>query len=101
MVLVIAPLLNGASRVDGPWSVMREDQVPGDPVGADWRAEAGSMTVPPARAGEHEGNMADTLAATIHGHPVGGGPGHPADETKRDLLELIAGAGDAIFAGGI
>jgi len=55
--------------------------------------------------------MADTSAATAHGHPAGGtlghpapghpAPGHPADGTKRDLLELLAGAGAAIFAGGI
>ncbi len=37
--------------------------------------------------------MAVSSAATAHGHP--------ADETKRDLLELIAGAGAAILAGGI
>jgi ubiquinol-cytochrome c reductase iron-sulfur subunit len=36
--------------------------------------------------------MADTLAATAHGHP--------ADGTKRDLLGLIAGAGAAMLAGG-
>ena len=51
------------------------------------------MTIPVALAGEYEGNMADTSAATAHGHP--------ADGTKRDLLELIAGAGAAILAGGI
>ena len=37
--------------------------------------------------------MADTLAAAAHGHP--------ADGTKRDLLQLIAGAGAAMLAGGI
>jgi ubiquinol-cytochrome c reductase iron-sulfur subunit len=45
--------------------------------------------------------MADSSATTVHGHPPGGSPGRPADGTKRDLLELIAGAGAAIFAGGI
>ena len=68
---------------------------------AGWRAEAGSMTVPVAPTGEYEGNMAESSAATAHGHPAGGSNGHPADGTKRDLLELIAGAGAAIFAGGI
>jgi ubiquinol-cytochrome c reductase iron-sulfur subunit len=52
------------------------------------------MTVPVAQTGEHEGNMAEQSAATT-------AHGHPADGTKRDLLELIAGAGAAIFAGGI
>jgi len=42
--------------------------------------------------------MADTSAATAHGHPPGS---HPPDGTKRDLLELIAGAGAAMLAGGI
>ncbi len=51
------------------------------------------MTNPAATAGEHEGNMADSSASTAHGHP--------ADGTKRDLLELIAGAGAAMFAGSI
>jgi ubiquinol-cytochrome c reductase iron-sulfur subunit len=37
--------------------------------------------------------MAASSASTTHGQP--------ADGTKRDLLELIAGAGAAIFAGGI
>ena len=59
------------------------------------------MTVPVAPTGEYEGNMAESSAATAHGHPAGGSNGHPADGTKRDLLELIAGAGAAIFAGGI
>jgi ubiquinol-cytochrome c reductase iron-sulfur subunit len=51
------------------------------------------MTVPVAPTGEHEGNMADSSASTAHGHP--------ADGTKRDLLELVAGAGAAMLAGGI
>jgi ubiquinol-cytochrome c reductase iron-sulfur subunit len=55
--------------------------------------QRGSMTVPVALAGEYEGNMALSSAATAHGHPT--------DGTKRDLLELIAGAGAAILAGGI
>jgi len=37
--------------------------------------------------------MADTSASIAHGQP--------ADGTKRDLLELIAGAGAAMLAGGI
>ena len=37
--------------------------------------------------------MAESSAATAHGHP--------ADGTKRDLLELIAGAGAAMLVGGI
>jgi ubiquinol-cytochrome c reductase iron-sulfur subunit len=37
--------------------------------------------------------MAASSAAIAHGHP--------ADGTKRDLLELIAGAGAAILAGGV
>ena len=41
----------------------------------------GSMTVPVGPTGEYEGNMADSSAATAHGHP--------ADGSKRDLLELI------------
>jgi len=45
--------------------------------------------------------MAESSAATAHGHPAGGSHGHPTDGTKRDLLELIAGAGAAVFAGGI
>jgi len=49
--------------------------------------------VPVAPAGKLEGNMADTSASTAHGHP--------ADGTKRDLLELIAGAGAAMLAGGV
>jgi ubiquinol-cytochrome c reductase iron-sulfur subunit len=69
---------------------MREDQAPGRNEVAGRR---GSMTVPVALAGEYEGNMADTSAATAHGHP--------ADGTKRDLLELIAGAGAAILSAGI
>jgi ubiquinol-cytochrome c reductase iron-sulfur subunit len=44
--------------------------------------------------------MAETSASAAHGHPAGGGHG-PADGTKRDLLELIAGAGAAMLAGGI
>jgi ubiquinol-cytochrome c reductase iron-sulfur subunit len=51
------------------------------------------MTVPVALTGEYEGNMADSSAATAHGHPT--------DGTKRDLLELIAGAGAVILGGGI
>jgi ubiquinol-cytochrome c reductase iron-sulfur subunit len=51
------------------------------------------MTVPVAPTGEYEGNMADSPAATAHDHP--------ADGSKRDLLELIAGAGAAILAAGI
>src|SRR5580704_16210003 len=42
--------------------------------------------------------MAELSASPTHGHPVGHGP---ADGTKRDLLELIAGAGAAMLAGGI
>ncbi len=38
--------------------------------------------------------MADSSASTAHGD------GHPADGTKRDLLELVAGAGAAMLAGG-
>jgi ubiquinol-cytochrome c reductase iron-sulfur subunit len=56
------------------------------------------MKVPVAPAGEYEGNMAQTPAATAHGHPPGD---HPADGTRRDLLELIAGAGAAMLVGGI
>jgi ubiquinol-cytochrome c reductase iron-sulfur subunit len=37
--------------------------------------------------------MAEPSASTAHGHP--------ADGTKRDLLELIAGAGAAMLVGGI
>ena len=37
--------------------------------------------------------MAESSAATAHGHP--------ADGTKRDLLELIAGAGAVMLAGGV
>jgi ubiquinol-cytochrome c reductase iron-sulfur subunit len=37
--------------------------------------------------------MAESPATAAHGHP--------ADDTKRDLLELIAGAGAAMLAGGI
>jgi ubiquinol-cytochrome c reductase iron-sulfur subunit len=37
--------------------------------------------------------MADTSASTAHDHP--------ADGTKRDLLELVAGAGAAMLAGGL
>jgi ubiquinol-cytochrome c reductase iron-sulfur subunit len=37
--------------------------------------------------------MAESSASTAHGHP--------ADGTKRDLLELIAGAGAAMLVGGI
>jgi ubiquinol-cytochrome c reductase iron-sulfur subunit len=59
------------------------------------------MTVPVTLTGEYEGNMAESPATTAHGHPAGGSHGQPADGTKRDLLELIAGAGAAIFAGGI
>ena len=59
------------------------------------------MTVPVAPTGEHEGNMAEQSASTAHGHPAGTAHGHPADGTKRDLLELIAGAGAAMLAGGI
>jgi ubiquinol-cytochrome c reductase iron-sulfur subunit len=39
-------------------------------------------------------------AANAHGNPAATGHGHPADESKRDLLELIAGAGAALLAGG-
>src|SRR5882757_7370755 len=39
--------------------------------------------------------MADSSASTAPGHHG------PADETKRDLLELVAGAGAAMLAGGI
>jgi ubiquinol-cytochrome c reductase iron-sulfur subunit len=46
--------------------------------------------------------MADTTAASTvgsHGdHPHGG---HPADPSKRDMLELLAGAGAAIFGASI
>jgi ubiquinol-cytochrome c reductase iron-sulfur subunit len=56
------------------------------------------MTVPVAPTGEYEGNMAESSSATAHGHPPGD---HPADGTKRDLLELIAGAGAAMLAGGM
>jgi ubiquinol-cytochrome c reductase iron-sulfur subunit len=45
--------------------------------------------------------MADTSTSTADGPLPAGGHGHPADGTKRDLLDLIAGAGAAIFAGGI
>jgi ubiquinol-cytochrome c reductase iron-sulfur subunit len=51
------------------------------------------VTVPVMLAGKHEGNMADTSASTAHDHP--------ADATKRDLLELVAGAGAAMLAGGL
>lgn len=59
------------------------------------------MTVPVAQTGKHEGNMAALSTSTAHGQPAGGTHGDPADGTKRDLLELIAGAGAAILAGGI
>ncbi len=59
------------------------------------------MTVPVAPTGEYEGNMAELSASTAHGHPVRDSHGHPVDGSKRDLLELIAGAGAAILAGGI
>jgi ubiquinol-cytochrome c reductase iron-sulfur subunit len=55
--------------------------------------------VPVAPTGEYEGNMAESSASAAHGHPAGGG--HPADGTKRDLLELVAGAGAAMLAGGM
>ena len=42
--------------------------------------------------------MAKSPAVTAHGHPAAHGP---VDGTKRDLLELIAGAGAAMLAGGI
>jgi ubiquinol-cytochrome c reductase iron-sulfur subunit len=42
--------------------------------------------------------MAELSASPTHGQPAGHGP---ADGTKRDLLELIAGAGAAMLAGGI
>jgi ubiquinol-cytochrome c reductase iron-sulfur subunit len=51
------------------------------------------MTVPVKPTGEHEGNMADSSASTAHGHPP--------DQTKRDMLELIAGAGAAMLTAGI
>ncbi len=43
--------------------------------------------------------MADTTASTADSH--GGHHGHPADPSKRDMLELMAGAGAAIFGAGI
>jgi ubiquinol-cytochrome c reductase iron-sulfur subunit len=58
------------------------------------------MTVPVAPTGKHEGNMADSSASTAHGHPAGGSH-DPSGGTRRDLLELIAGAGAAMLAGGI
>jgi ubiquinol-cytochrome c reductase iron-sulfur subunit len=57
------------------------------------------MTVPVAPTGEHEGNMADSSASTTHGHSAGG---HDSTgTTRRDLLDLVAGAGGAMLAGGI
>jgi hypothetical protein len=62
------------------------------------------------RAGEHEGKMADSSAATaahghpannLHGHPAENIHGHPADPSKRDFLTLVAGAGAAIGAAAI
>jgi ubiquinol-cytochrome c reductase iron-sulfur subunit len=41
--------------------------------------------------------QSSTAHGTTHGTPLG----HPADGTRRDLLELIAGAGAAMLAGGI
>ena len=61
----------------------------------------GYIHVPVALTGKHEGNMADSSASAAHGHPAAGVHGHPADAGKRDTLELIAGAGAAIFAGSI
>jgi len=43
--------------------------------------------------------MADSTASTADSH--GGHHGHPADPSKRDMLELMAGAGAAIFGAGI
>jgi ubiquinol-cytochrome c reductase iron-sulfur subunit len=68
---------------------------------AGMAAGTGLMTVPVAPTGEHEGNMADSSASIAQGHPAGGGHGHPVDGAKRDTLELIAGAGAAMLAGGI
>ena len=51
--------------------------------------------------------MADSTAASTAdshgGHSHGGhsGGGHPADPSKRDMLELMAGAGAAIFGAAI
>ena len=45
---------------------------------------------------EHEGNMADSSASTAHSRH-----GHPADGSKRDMLELLVAAGGAIFAGSV
>jgi ubiquinol-cytochrome c reductase iron-sulfur subunit len=54
--------------------------------------------------------MADSSASTADGHPAGtahdGQPagndnGHPADGSKRDMLELLAGSGAAILSGAI
>ena len=39
--------------------------------------------------------MADSTAASTAHH------GHPADPSKRDMLELVAGAGAALFGAGI
>jgi ubiquinol-cytochrome c reductase iron-sulfur subunit len=57
------------------------------------------MTVPVAPTGEHEGNMADQSASTAHGLPAEGS--HDTGTTRRDLLDLIAGAGGAMLVGGI
>lgn len=46
--------------------------------------------------------MADSSAATAaHGHSAPGSHGHPTDVTKRDFLQLVAGAGAAIGAAAI
>src|SRR5262249_36491433 len=49
------------------------------------------------RPGNMRGIMADSPASTAHG----GSHAHPADGTKRDLLELIAGAGAGMLTAGI
>ena len=45
--------------------------------------------------------MADSPAATAHGHPAGDAHGHPADGTKRDFLDLLVASGGAVFAASI
>jgi len=45
--------------------------------------------------------MPDPSAATANGHPAIDAGGHPADPSKRDMLELLAGSGAAIMAGSI
>jgi ubiquinol-cytochrome c reductase iron-sulfur subunit len=72
------------------WSAVRHAQ-PATASGSGSKPRNGRPAIPD---GEHEGKMADTSAATAT-------HGHGAEVTKRDLLQLIAGAGAAIGAAAI